>query len=64
MWPQEIFHVYDEMLVSVELLSAQVNITQPSEIALYLKAFEQLRALAVYGAEARALIVKALDALG
>lgn len=34
-----------------------------SEIALYLKAFEQLRSMAVYGADARSLIVKAIDAL-
>jgi hypothetical protein len=27
------------------------------------KAFEQLRSMAVYGADARALIVKAIDAL-
>ncbi|MFJ6466383.1 helix-turn-helix domain-containing protein [Streptomyces sp. NPDC091387] len=64
LWPQETFHIYDDTLVSVELLSAQVNITQPSEIALYLAAFEQLRGMAVYGADARALIVKAIDALG
>ncbi|WP_331733333.1 helix-turn-helix transcriptional regulator [Streptomyces sp. NBC_01276] len=62
-WPLETFHVYDDTLVSVELLSAEVNITQPSEIALYLKAFEQLRGMAVYGAPARALVVKALEAL-
>ncbi|MFE3471343.1 MULTISPECIES: helix-turn-helix transcriptional regulator [unclassified Streptomyces] len=64
LWPQETFHIYDDTLVSVELLSAQVNITQPGEIGLYLKAFEQLRGMAVYGAPARALIVKAIDALG
>jgi transcriptional regulator with XRE-family HTH domain len=63
LWPQELFHMYDDTLVSVELLSARVTVTQPSEIALYLKAFEQLRTMAVYGAEARALIVKAIDAL-
>lgn len=63
MWPQEVFHVYDETLVSVELLAARVQVTQPSEIALYVKAFEQLRSMAVYGAGARALIVKAIDAL-
>lgn len=57
------FHVYDDTLVSVELLSAQVNVTQPSEIALHLKAFEQMRSMAVYGADARALIAKAIDAL-
>lgn len=62
-WPIETFHVYDDTLVSVELLSAEVNITQPSEIALYLRAFEQLRSMAVYGAEARALVVRAIDAL-
>ncbi|MFF4356914.1 helix-turn-helix domain-containing protein [Streptomyces sp. NPDC001604] len=63
LWPQELFHVYDDTLVSVELLSARVRVTQPSEIALYLSAFQQLRSMAVYGAEARALIVKAIDAL-
>ncbi|MEV6702881.1 Scr1 family TA system antitoxin-like transcriptional regulator [Streptomyces sp. NPDC051453] len=63
LWPTELFHVYDDTLASVELLSAQVNMTQPSEIALHLKAFEQLRNMAVYGADARALIVKAIDAL-
>ncbi|WP_329167304.1 helix-turn-helix transcriptional regulator (plasmid) [Streptomyces sp. NBC_01717] len=63
-WPRETFHVYDDSLVSVELVSAQVRITQPSEIALYVRAFEQMRQIAVYGANARALIVKAIDALG
>ncbi|MFD0287663.1 helix-turn-helix domain-containing protein [Streptomyces lutosisoli] len=62
-WPRETFHIYDDRLVSVELVSARVKITQPSEIVLYLKAFEQLHGMAVYGAGARALIVKAIDAL-
>lgn len=62
-WPRETFHIYDDELVSVELVSARVRITQPDEIALYLKAFEQLRSMAVYGAEARALILKAIEAL-
>lgn len=62
-WPREAFHVYDDSLVSVELVSAQVRITQPSEIALYLRAFEQMQQIAVYGAGTRALIVKAIDAL-
>lgn len=63
-WPRETFHMYDDALVSVELVSAQVRITQPSEIGLYLRAFEQMRQTAVYGADARALVVKAIDALG
>ncbi|GGV80525.1 helix-turn-helix domain-containing protein [Streptomyces thermoviolaceus] len=63
MWPRELFHVYDDELVSVELMSARVRITQPSEVALYLRAFEQLRSMAVYGAEARALVLRAIEAL-
>lgn len=47
----------------MELLSARVRVTQPSEISLYLSAFEQLRSMAEYGAEARALILKAIEAL-
>jgi transcriptional regulator with XRE-family HTH domain len=63
-WPVETFHMYDDALVSVEFLSAEVTIQQPSEIALYLKAFERLRGMAVYGTDARALIVRAIEALG
>lgn len=63
-WPRETFHVYDDKLVSVELVSAQVRIVQPSEVELYLRAFEQLRSMAVYGAEARTLILRAIEALG
>lgn len=31
---------------------------------LYVRAFERLRCMAVYGADARALIVKAIEELG
>ncbi|MFR9722916.1 helix-turn-helix domain-containing protein [Streptomyces sp. MS19] len=61
--PLEAFHVYDDILVAVELLSARVTVTEPSDVALYLKAFQDLTSLAVYGADARALILKALTAL-
>lgn len=64
LWPMETFHVYDDTYVSVELLAAQVNIVQPDEVALYLKAFERLRTMAVYGSDARALVLKAIAALG
>jgi transcriptional regulator with XRE-family HTH domain len=62
-WPRETFHVYDDKLVSVELVSARVRINQPSEIELYVRAFEELRGMAVYGADARALILKAIEDL-
>ncbi|WP_435969295.1 helix-turn-helix domain-containing protein [Streptomyces sp. Qhu_M48] len=63
LWPQEVFHLYDDALASVELLSAEVNITQPTEVALYEAAFEQLRSMAVYGAAARALVLNAIETL-
>ncbi|MEV6182278.1 helix-turn-helix transcriptional regulator [Streptomyces sp. NPDC052015] len=62
-WPEETFHIYDDRLVSVELVSAEVNVTQPGEIAQYLATFERLRSMAVYGADARALVLRAIEAL-
>ncbi len=62
-WPLESFTIYDDERVLVELLSAQVTITAPSEITLYVRAFEKLAALAVYENEARALIGDAIHAL-
>jgi transcriptional regulator with XRE-family HTH domain len=63
-WPLEAFTVFDDAKVTVELLSAQVTVTTPSEIVLYARAFEKLAGLAVYGAEARALITDAISAVG
>jgi hypothetical protein len=62
-WPLEAFTVFDDSRVNVELLSAQVTVTVPSEIVLYARAFEKLSELAVYGDEARARIAEAVDAL-
>lgn len=61
-WPMEMFHMYDDESVNVELLSARTTVTQPSDIAMYRKAFDELRAMAVYGADARALIAAAIAA--
>ncbi|MEU9335795.1 DUF5753 domain-containing protein [Streptomyces sp. NPDC048290] len=62
-WTEETFHIFDDTLVAIELVSASVEITQPSEIALYVKAFERLGSMAVYGADARTLILRAIGAL-
>jgi hypothetical protein len=62
-WPLEQFTVFDDERVHVELLSAQVTVSAPSEITLYVRAFERLARLAVYGGAARSLIGDALDAL-
>ena len=62
-WVLENFTMFDAAQVNVELLSAEVTITAPSEIKIYAEAFEEFAGMAVYGAEARALVISALSAL-
>jgi hypothetical protein len=50
-------------MVGVETPTAKLEITQPREIRLYTKMFEHLRQSAVYGAQARALITRAMTGL-
>ncbi|MGW4804212.1 helix-turn-helix domain-containing protein [Kitasatospora sp. NPDC004272] len=64
MWPVESFRVYDDRRVQVELVTAAVNVTTPSEVHEYVRTFTDLQAHAVYGREARALITAAIEALG
>lgn len=64
MWTLEAFTVFDDARVHVETLTAQVTVTAPGEVVAYLRAFDQLARLSVYGAEARALITSAINALG
>lgn len=59
-WPLEAFTIFDDQRVHVELLSAQVTVTAPSELVLYARAFEKLAGLAVYGDDARARISHAI----
>ncbi|HLU74553.1 MAG TPA: helix-turn-helix transcriptional regulator [Nonomuraea sp.] len=63
LWTMETFSIYDDRRVFVELLSAGVTVTQPREIALYVKGFTELADHAVYGDKARALITAALASL-
>lgn len=62
-WGLEAFNIFDDQRVHVELLTARVTVTQPSEIATYVKAFKRLAEMAVYGERTRKLIITALDAL-
>jgi Domain of unknown function (DUF5753) len=62
-WPLEAFTVFDDERVTVELLSAQVTVTTPSEIVLYARAFDRLSSVAAYGDNAQARITDAIDAL-
>jgi transcriptional regulator with XRE-family HTH domain len=50
------FWIHDDRLVLVETFAAELRLTQPDEIALYGRVFDQMAAAAVYGAEARRVI--------
>ncbi|MCX4428954.1 helix-turn-helix domain-containing protein [Streptomyces mirabilis] len=62
-WPLEAFYLHDDVQAVVETLTAEINVTQPRELADYAKAFTELSKMAVYGDAARALIQAAIDAL-
>jgi transcriptional regulator with XRE-family HTH domain len=59
--PTNQFIMFDNRLVHVETISAELTIKQPREIMLYGKAFNELTKLAITGNDARVLITKALD---
>ncbi|MEU0541921.1 helix-turn-helix transcriptional regulator [Nocardia sp. NPDC005978] len=58
----ENFFMFDNRLVKVEGHSAGITITQPQEIALYGRAFDTLAEQSVTGDDARALIMRAIEA--
>jgi len=55
------FWILDDRLVQFDTYTAELSLVRPDEIAVYARAFERLAALAVYGEEARTLIVGARD---
>lgn len=59
--PTSQFIVYDDRLVHVESISAELTVNQPREIALYVRAFDELDRQAVHGRGAAELIRNALD---
>ena len=62
-WPVFLDHGYwviDSDLVIVETLVAELRLTRPEELQTYLTVFDQLAALASYGAAARAIITRVL----
>ncbi|MFJ1804176.1 helix-turn-helix domain-containing protein [Streptomyces sp. NPDC088180] len=62
-WPLEAFYVHDDTMAVVETLTAEIKVTQPRELADYMKAFAGLAEMAVYGDAARVLIRAAINAL-
>jgi len=63
-WPLEAFYMFDNRLVTVETLTAEINVTAPSEVQDYARAFAELARTAVHGAAARAIVTAAISALG
>lgn len=61
--PTNQFIMFDSRTVHVETVSAELKITQPREIALYARTFEELSEVAVYDQEARELITTRLTEL-
>jgi transcriptional regulator with XRE-family HTH domain len=59
MWSSPGFWIFDESLVLIETPAAELAITQPTEIAVYLRTFNDLAAMAVRGKPARELISRA-----
>lgn len=61
--PHHGFWVFDERLVLVDTAAAELAITQPREIAVYVQEFDWLASSAVYGTDARELITGAIRTL-
>ncbi|WP_067671792.1 DUF5753 domain-containing protein [Nocardia miyunensis] len=55
------FWIFDDDMVALETPTAAIQVTQPAECNLYARMFEELKKSAVYGPQARRLI---LDVLG
>lgn len=54
------FWIFDDRVVTVENLTAELNITQPGEVTRYMRIFGELSDVARYGSEARGVITRVL----
>lgn len=61
--PTNQFIMFDDHMVNVETVSAELTITQPREIFLYAKTFQELSKVAIYGRGAKELIAARLTGL-
>jgi transcriptional regulator with XRE-family HTH domain len=64
-WPVFLDHgfwIIDDDFVIVETLAAELRLTRPDEVEIYAKVFDQLAAIAAYGAAARAILTRVLIA--
>ncbi len=62
-WPVFLDHGFwliDDEFVLIETLAAELRLTRPDEVATYARVFEQLAGVAVYGQDARSVIMRVL----
>lgn len=58
------FWIFDDNLVKLETPTASIEVSQPQEVDLYATMFDHLRRWAVYGREAREIILDSQSELG
>jgi len=56
--PMHGFWILDDRLVQAEVLAADLNLTDESDIRLHIKAFDRLASTAAYGSAARAVLTQ------
>ncbi|RSM55059.1 DNA-binding protein [Actinoplanes sp. ATCC 53533] len=61
--PSNQFIIFDERLVHIEAVTAEIAVTQPREVTMYLRSFAALAQLASYDADARTIIMAELSHL-
>ncbi|MFF2377555.1 helix-turn-helix domain-containing protein [Streptomyces xiamenensis] len=59
--PVHNFCIFDDQLVTVEIVSAELRLGHPEEVALYRKVFDVLAASALYDSDARRLLTAAAE---
>ncbi|WP_433335603.1 helix-turn-helix domain-containing protein [Spirillospora sp. CA-294931] len=64
MWPVNGFWIFDSDRLTTEIPSAQVTVTQPRELDVDIRTFDELRKMAVYGERARSLVITVLESGG
>jgi transcriptional regulator with XRE-family HTH domain len=64
MWSSPGFWIFDDGPVLIETPTAELRVTQPSEVNVYARTFDELASMALRGASARALIMDAMDRIG
>jgi transcriptional regulator with XRE-family HTH domain len=61
--PKHGFWIFDDQMVLVETIAAELTLKQPQEIALYTQVFERLASVASYGTDARRIVIAVLEDL-